>query len=251
MYYIYILLLLVCVAILTSLQLHYRECFENKQNNIHAYVINMDKNKDRYSTFMSTADSYMHDTHVEKFSAIDGTKMSFEELEKVATPEIIDGIKELDATNKRSRDEQLTRGMIGCYMSHISLYKHNLEKHNDIVMVFEDDAKFNIDLVEFIQKLNEFPTDWDILLLGHVGIFEEKPYSKFWNQVYNFWGTHAYVISKSGMQKLVQSAYPISKQIDHKMSELAKSEELKIYAYKTILVSQAASYTTVQMNVTV
>lgn len=248
MYYIVLLIFIICILLVTSLRYHHIEQFENIEKSMYQYVINLDRNAERYQNFLSKYQQHMNG-NINRFSAVDGSKLSYENLQMIVSPDVLEGIKRIDVTGKRESDKQLTRGMIGCYMSHLELYKYALKNDNNIIMVFEDDAYIDRDLTEFLQNLNEFPIDWDILVLGYVRIFTEKPYSYSWSRLYDFWGTQAYIINKYGMEKMLRNSYPIINQIDHMMSAFAKQDILKIYAYKSNLVPQNSKYSDVQMLV--
>lgn len=253
MYHILLFIIIICVAIFFALKYEHIEYFENTSEDnvkqIHVYVINLENNKERYDIFLETYNKHMSDIPLNHFLAVDGGKLTYEQLGKLTTPEALEGLKSIDSLNKRMKSEYLTRGMVGCYMSHISLYQYALKNNQEIVLVFEDDANFHMNLVKFIYDLKEFPTDWDILLLGDVGIFEYKPYSASWMQVISFWGLQGYIINKRGMQKIVDHAYPLQQQIDHMMTSMAQNDMLNIYSYKDMLVTQNAKYSQVQMQV--
>jgi GR25 family glycosyltransferase involved in LPS biosynthesis len=250
MYNFLILISIIIITVVSSIKFKNTETFNNKEKQIHAFVINLDRNIERYNAFMKVYNMHMSTTPINRFVAVDGSKLSYDDIQKISTPEILNGIETIDKTHQRVSNEYLTRGMIGCYQSHIGLYQYALQKNYDVIMVFEDDADFNIDLMQFIHDIGELPLDWDMLLLGDVGIFKQQPYTDAWKRVYEFWGLQGYIINKKGMQKIIENAYPIKKQIDHIMSDLAQNNVLKIYSYKICLVNQAAPYSDVQMQVT-
>lgn len=249
MYHIILLVILVSILLLTCLKYHFTECFENEQSQIYPYVINLDRNRERYEKFLEKYNQYMKNTTIQRIAATDGSKLSYELLEQTVAPEVFEGIKNIDKTGKRQNDIQLTKGMIGCYISHLFLYKTALEKKHNIVLVFEDDAFVDRDLMKFLQELKEYPSDWDILLLGYVRIFKENLHSDSWTRVYDFWGTQGYLINKKGMEKMLKKSYPIKNQIDHMMGDFARQGLLNIYGYKNNLVKQNSIYSDVQMPI--
>lgn len=253
MHHIIIILVWIFIVYILQIQRHI-ECFEDKSESpklpeIHAYVINLDRNAERYDTFVTLCNTYIPSTHVERFAAVDGTQLQYDEIKEIVTEDVLNGIISIDSTQKRTDDSQLTRGMIGCYLSHLKLYKKALEMNQDLVLVFEDDAAFQVDLMKILSDLNEFPVTWDILLLGTIHIFDQKPYSKSWNRVFKFWGTQGYIINKNGMTKMLENSIPITKQIDHIMGYLSEQGILNVYAYKDNLVTQKSRYSDVQMRV--
>jgi glycosyl transferase family 25 len=247
--YSFVLLLLILVSIaLQTKRCTLREHFDIEPKQISTYVINLDRNEERYRLFMKNYNNIMPENAIERISAIEGNSLSYKELEDVVSSEVLNGIKHIDSTGERLSDKQLTRGMIGCYLSHIKIYESNVNSSN-IALVFEDDAKFDINISDFIKNLKELPNDWDIILLGTVQKFSYSMYSESFYNVYEFWGTQGYIINNSGMQKMLQYYKPISNQIDFKMGELCKNKLLNVYAYKDNIVYQSSQYSDVQMPV--
>ncbi len=93
---------------------------------------------------------------------------------------------------------------LSCTDNHQTIYRRALEQKYPYICVFEDDVYFEQLPFDKIYKFIE-TSGWDILYLGHFpwkigdklkkhpGIY--KSYS---------WCTHAYVISKSGMEKMLK-----------------------------------------------
>jgi glycosyl transferase family 25 len=225
------------------------ERFDNAlPNNIQLYVINLDRNQERYANFVENCKNVMNNVQVERFSAVDGNDISYKELEDIVAPHILQGINDIDRTHKRISDEQMTRGMVGCYLSHIRIYEQNFDKSN-IVFIFEDDGKFDANVFDIAMNFKDIPDDWDIILLGTVRIFSYIQHSESWKRVYDFWGTQGYIINDKGMKKMLQYYKPMQNQIDFKMGELSKNNLLNVYAYKDNLVYQCSSFSDVQMSV--
>lgn len=253
--YSFILILIIFVSIILQLKIQHRALTEHFQTDsnpfsLSTYVINLDRNKERYELFMENYNKLMPETPIERISAVDGNALSYKELEDVVSNEVLDGIKHIDNTGERITDKQLTRGMIGCYLSHIKIYEKNINQSN-LVLVFEDDAKFDINIHDFIKNLKNIPDDWDIILLGTVKIFRYTDTNNegSFQKVAEFWGTQGYLINNSGMQKMLQYYKPINNQIDFRMGELSTNNLLNVYAYKDNIVYQSSRYSDVQMLV--
>ena len=247
LYFILFIIIIICI-VLQSSKINIEKFNNFEKRNIEMFVINLDRNSERYNQFIENYKRTMDKTLITRFSAVDGNALSYKELEEVVSPYILQGIKDIDATHQRTSNEQMTRGMVGCYLSHIRLYEQNVDKNN-LVLVFEDDAKFDINLYDMITNFKEVPDDWDILLLGTVQIFNHSNYSESWKKVYEFWGTQGYLINNNGMKKMLQYYKPMQHQIDFRMGELAKNNLLNIYSYKDNLIYQCAKYSDVQMSV--
>lgn len=103
-------------------------------------------------------------------------------------------------------------GEVGCFMSHLYMWKYFLlNTNNKYALVLEDDA--DIHLPEqwiLIEKcLRTAPKDWDIIWLGATRILQPEmntPVNEY--LMYNgskIWGTHAYLVSRKGAMNLYNS----------------------------------------------
>lgn len=98
-------------------------------------------------------------------------------------------------------DNSLSKGQIGCLLSHLKLYKYIIDNkiENVNVNVFEDDVYFHPKWNKLSQEYyNNTPKDYDILFIG--------------NQIHNHksnkinsepcYCTHAYIITLDGAKKI-------------------------------------------------
>jgi GR25 family glycosyltransferase involved in LPS biosynthesis len=119
----------------------------------------------------------------------------------------------------------LTKGEIGCCISHIMAIKKAYDSGEDAVMICEDDLL--LDTVSLVGKtLNEIvekaPEDWDLLQLSVAGTGDgslERAYEKLkMNDTLTFikrdspnkilfWGTACYLIKRKGMEKILNVVY--------------------------------------------
>ena len=193
-------------------------------NKLEQYLINLEDRIDRFEITNNLL-NYYDFTNVIKYPAIIGKNIPNEELIKIVKPSAIKSI--LD--NYRTKHYELSYGAVGCYLSHINIWK-KLEFNNlDYFLIFEDDTlpKFNFTHLQEIIK-NYLPNDWDILLLG--GIYNKCKYiNDYVRKIYSFYETHAYIINKKGALKLLSKAFPIKKQIDSFLSDLTQNNYINIY----------------------
>lgn len=149
-------------------------------------------------------------------------------------------------TIKKYRDlkKKLPLGHIACSLSHQRIYQDILDKGYEQVLIFEDDIVELPEARNLAQALNELPKNWDVFMLGYMGerrfkptkvidqffykIFRAlklfkwelkskhyienrytKPYSKNLVTMGEFGGTHAYMLSKSGAEKLLKHQTPV------------------------------------------
>jgi GR25 family glycosyltransferase involved in LPS biosynthesis len=196
------------------------------------FVINLDKNIYRWNLIKYAYPSTdLVDIPIERFSAIKGKEVDIDIwLNK-------DGIAELKQVEKdgyRTRHYQLTRGGIGCFLSHYTLAKQLIDdKDNEIYLILEDDAGLPKSPLKSINEYLEIsPRDWDIILFGTHRVLG-LPLTNF-VKVSAFWGLYGYIINKRGAKKLVDSVNEtkIDAQLDTYMAWMAQTGKLNIYATK-------------------
>lgn len=227
-----VLLFLLLLVVLLGWSLgRTRETFVTYTNEPYdVYMINLDRHIERLNHFESqiaqsdlARDSFIR-VAAEEGSALDirslVTKKAFQEIEDAKTKKY------------RTKHYQLTAGGVGCYMSHLKTFDMILASDKEFAMVFEDDATVHTHMdKEFRRSLQDIPADWDIILLGY--FCNDCQYKKKHNKVSRFFGTHAYVINRKGIEKIMKYInVPIDRQIDAAMSDLAESRVLNVYATK-------------------
>lgn len=122
-------------------------------------------------------------------------------------------------------NNKLTKGEIGCYLSHIHMLKKALES-NKPVLVIEDDAKIEIDTFQKIKELKDIPIDWDILSIGYN--YYEQFYINTFDKIKYLHGTHAYLVNNKNLTiEKINSLLPIDKPYD-----LILPTKLKTYIVK-------------------
>ena len=213
------------------------------------YIINLKRNHERLQHITNIYSK--SDLNTEPYilvEAIDGSSINPKEY---VTEEIYDGITFLDKFKKRVDDAQLTRGMIGCYLSHLKVFDLIKTSGKPYGMILEDDATFPEDIftTKINDALNAVPSDWDIILLGRWPREEKR--LKNYVKVERFFGTHGYLINQKGIEKMQKfGSYPIEDQIDGVMGTLARTGVLNIYApHENIIYVNTSLNSDVQMAV--
>jgi len=201
--------------------------------NTKVYVINLYHCKDRLELFKNTYN--FHNIDYEVISAIDGNKLDINRLHK----EQIVGDYVMNTMNKKIRDyhyEINTMGAIGCYLSHIEVWKKIKEDKNcNYGMIFEDDVIINNNITDKViyEYINDLPNDWDILLLNKNRVVMTREKNNLF-KVSKFICTHSYVIKKNSIDKILKELMPINQQIDFKLSCLAKNGKINVYLHNDI-----------------
>lgn len=200
-------------------------------------LINMDKASDRYELFLNrfhASDLRMH--RLSRYSAVDGTRV---DIASMLTPLAYKEVLDAERNQYRMQHYELTRGAVGCYLSHVGVWNRMLQGSSDCVIVFEDDAWVTPTLgAQIADLMQHVPADWDLVLLGHV--LTKYKRGVHVHQVLGFYCLHGYLISRQGAQKIMQSGhvYPIAKQLDSMLSDITKDGTLNVYASPRQLVKQ-------------
>jgi GR25 family glycosyltransferase involved in LPS biosynthesis len=113
-----------------------------------------------------------------------------------------------------------SKGALGCYMSHVNIWKWLLNQPSiDRVVVFEDDAYLSDNAVDKIDTcLQSIPFESiDFFSFGYNNT--SKGFTEEVNDFVSlyrgeFWGLQGYMITKKGATKLLENIFPIDVQID-------------------------------------
>ena len=223
----------------------------NAASLVSAYVINLERNKDRMESFHQSYKSsdLVQRIPYNRFEAVDGSVVP---LEKYVTPETLEGIKRTEETKLRTAPNDMTKGMVGCYLSHLGVYDMALKQRTKYALIFEDDAVISSDIytstIEKILRGDEsVPPDWDMILLGVV-CRDCRDYNEDYNKVHDFFGTHGYIVNRKAM-KVLKNSLPMTRQIDVRMSELCREKKFKVFSVKDLKVGAGGFGTDIQVPI--
>lgn len=182
------------------------------------YLISLEKDVQRRELFFSQPDT----SDFEIFNAINTMELSQAELEK-----------NFDfAAFKKAYRRDVTKGEIGCTLSHLKVYKNVIEDESigerDYVLICEDDALFAENFNENLTALLQENPTADILLVGQSKIpgFDDKELAVNYPTTFSFLqksvgktqyryaypyrnyfaGTVAYLIKKSACRRFRREA---------------------------------------------
>lgn len=215
------------------------------------FVLNLDRSKERWEQ----ASSVMTDAglDVQRFSAVDGRQLSIEELHKEST---------------KIATFLQPRGVIGCYLSHKKFWNMVVDKDLDAAIVFEDDVElvdgFKEKLEANLAKLREEKPedqDFDVILLGAIGRVHPQAKDAIGSLFFSHYiggkrplklindyryqprrpaGTHAYMVSRKGAEKLLKLC---SKATYHVDLDAWRHPELDITMFMPMLAYQTFEQT--------
>lgn len=175
------------------------------------YYINLDKRPNKRSqieTQVTPLKRLTRDTI--RLSAIDGTRLAG------VDPRIVTFQGRRDLINPSKKfGLSLTKGAVGCAMSHKLIWEDVAKNKKDLVLILEDDA---VILPDFRQKISsiisELPPKWDILYLGSGQYTIEKSISPHLARPSKIYGLFGYVINWRGARRLLKQCFPLRYQID-------------------------------------
>lgn len=175
------------------------------------FVINLDRRQDRLEKLYTQHPEL--EGRVQRISAFDGKTL-------ILTPELAQLFKPNDFFWKRA--------VMGCALSHLSVWWKLVNDHPDIknYLILEDDVKFHPGWQELLSKsMAHVPEDYDVLYLGGIlppnrAMFEKllEPVTKYYSRIkpHNFFGqeppntyfhscAYSYILSRQGALKIMKA----------------------------------------------
>ncbi|XP_053907778.1 procollagen galactosyltransferase 1 [Cuculus canorus] len=146
--------------------------------------------------------------------AVDGGALNSSEVKAL-------GIRMLPGYRDPYHGRPLTRGELGCFLSHYRVWQEIVARELQRSVVFEDDLRFEIffkrRLMALVEDLAAAGVSWDLIYIGRKRMQverPEKPVPRVRNVVeadYSYW-TLGYVLSLGGARKLL-AAEPLAKMV--------------------------------------
>lgn len=192
-----------------------------------AVCINLRRREDRWKEFQAQPGLH-HFPPVERFEAIDGTKMDVlndPQLGISARRNIMEGVR-------RSHHEIVSKNSVAIYHTHVATWKYLLESDASALIIMEDDLRIDPDSYKKLKKLFDHPMiqggDWDIVNPGALVRHRTDIDESLSRYDYSFL-FHCYIVSRRGAQRLLERAYPIEVHVDHYSALLSQMGDLKVY----------------------
>ena len=230
---LYIIVLLLVLYLLICNKIIIKENIEAFKNMIldngKIYVINLERRKDRRE--------YFEDIYYKlKINKI---------LDKPIYYKAVDGYNTNIPTwwYKESPYKDVSKeGTWGCFKSHYNLVNEFIKSEDKILLIFEDDAKF-IDNFneEFVNFINNIPSDWEVLYLGFTNNKPPEEVNKYCDRTVSVNTTVSYVLNKKGGKKYLNI---FNKKLEDKDNHpfdctlSAHQKNMKIYQPKKVLINQ-------------
>ncbi|XP_068605952.1 procollagen galactosyltransferase 1, partial [Brachionichthys hirsutus] len=174
------------------------------------FMINLQRRGDRRER-MSRA-LYEQDIAYKVVVAVDGNAMNISEVHTM-------GIHMLPSYSDPYHGRPLSKGELGCFLSHYNIWKEIAERRLHTSLVIEDDLRFEIffkrRLMNLMREVEDEGLDWDLIYIGRKRMqvdHPEKAVPNIHNLVeadYSYW-TLGYMMSLEGAEKLLK-AEPLKK----------------------------------------
>ncbi len=187
--------------------------------------INLDRRPDRNENVISQLNKINYNGNLERFNAIDARKLDINLM-----PSNLFTKKAIETANNPNMKVYtfMTKGAIGCTLSHKLVFEKILYGEHDYVLILEDDITFVDNFNDKLNNLLKNMPSYDMLFLGYHNKNDLKKYEHY-DTPYEIWGLFGYIINKKAAKRLLE-VFPITLQID---SELPRAfPDLKVYAVK-------------------
>lgn len=106
---------------------------------------------------------------------------------------------------RRCHEQFPSWGAVGCYLSHLTLWKQLLAGPNDRVLIFEDDIVFRKNFKQNYEKaMAKVPEDADVIFLDLWNLDKSKvPGNDTWWKSKYFMAFHSYIMTRKCAEKVV------------------------------------------------
>uniref|UniRef100_A0A8C2ILD8 procollagen galactosyltransferase n=1 Tax=Cyprinus carpio TaxID=7962 RepID=A0A8C2ILD8_CYPCA len=176
------------------------------------FMINLKRRADRRERMLRALREQEIDCKI--IAAVDGKAMNVSEIHAM-------GIHMLPSYSDPYHGRPLTRGELGCFLSHYNIWKEIVDRGLKTSLVLEDDLRFEIFFKRRLQNLmSEVESeglDWDLIYIGRKRMQVDRPEKAVPNirnlveADYSYW-TLGYMMSLQGAKKLLK-AEPLSKML--------------------------------------
>lgn len=165
---------------------------------------------------------------IHHFEAIDGRVMDPTQIYKDGT---ISTGAYIDIVRGREVHYGMTKGAVGCALSHYALWQLCVDQNLPYIIIAEDDAVL-IDTItpEDLTKINQILAKPNSIFLSPHNRIDLEDMTKFH-------GAHFYIASQGACQRLLTNNIPIGLQVDWYMGYIAARGDITIEGFKIIIQS--------------
>lgn len=181
-------------------------------------VINLDRSPDRLKHIKNQLNKLNLPHPFVRIQGVDGFKLSDEQITTI-TPSPNLGVSKLEFPR------QLTKGEIGCFLSHRKCWQRLVESDNNWAIIMEDDILFSSRAEFYVSSTNWIPRKADLIQLS--SILPQQSFKANRQKIFlpngdallelikpTPIGAQAYLISKSSAQKALEMSSVITCPVD-------------------------------------
>ena len=206
------------------------DCAQASGIDLPVVVINLPHRTDRWQT-LSRRMSAVGLTKLIRASAVEGSRLSDGQIAALLRSPA-DGIDEAPRSHLT-----LTRPAIGCFLSHLAIWRWVLDTSLPRVLVLEDDAApaAHYSPARFRSVVASIPEEAGLVFLGRMimGGLADRPEGSELARIYYFNGTFAYLITPAACRSLLRRLLPLHSHIDHQVSRVLIEQRRVFSAYYT------------------
>ncbi|XP_028268833.1 procollagen galactosyltransferase 1 [Parambassis ranga] len=169
------------------------------------FMINLKRRADRRQRMLRAL--HHQEIACKVISAVDGKAMNISEIHSM-------GIHMLPGYSDPYHGRPLTKGELGCFLSHHNIWKEIVERGLQTSLVIEDDLRFEVffkrRLMNLMREVDNEGLDWDLIYIGRKRMQVAHPEKAVPNvrsiveADYSYW-TLGYMMSLKGAQKLLRA----------------------------------------------
>jgi GR25 family glycosyltransferase involved in LPS biosynthesis len=213
-----------------KLDLPFHDCAQANGLDLPIAVINLPHRRDRWQA-VSRRMADVGLTKLIRVPAIEGARLPDDQIASLLRAPA-SGIDEAPRSHLT-----LTRPAIGCFLSHLAVWRWAIDYDLPRVLVLEDDASPapNFDPDRLGAVLASAPRDAGMIFLGLIimhGLADQPAGGKM-ARVYYFNGTFAYLITPAASRSLIRHLQPPQWHIDHQISRVLFEQRRVFPAYYT------------------
>jgi glycosyl transferase, family 25 len=204
------------------------DCAQGNGVDLPVVVINLPRRTDRWRA-VSRRLSAVGLTKLIKAPAVDGTRLQYDSIAALLgmSANVIDAAPRSHLT--------LTRPAIGCFLSHLAIWRWMLAINLPRVLILEDDAApaAGYDAARLRSVVTSLSEEAELIFLGCMimGGLADRPERSKLARLYYFNGTFAYLITPQVCKALLPRLLPLRSHIDHQISRILIDQRHILPAY--------------------
>jgi len=218
---------------------------------VHFYVINLKHRTDRWKTFSEqpAVNDIKQNYPFERFDAIPGSTIDIRNDQRVS----MRTKRNIKDSVRRDHEDLNTAGGVGCYLSHVEVWKKIAANEEPYGIIFEDDTLLPDDFVPILKMCmrdwNLLPEMPDVWTFSYGWDFFYKTKGKALPQdlpenhrgpwIYNTCpgGLNGYLVTKEGAKRLLENAFPIDMHVDLYICLMVDLKKVLCVAHRDLILN--------------